>query len=470
MAIPVIDIFAGPGGLGEGFSSRFDIHGNRIFNIKLSIEKDPNAHETLRLRSFFRQFPKNAVPDEYYEVLRSNSWKERKRLINRLKTSFKLEWEAAEDESWCFELPYPEEFDKRGIKKGGYTTAQIEERNLEIDERINAALGGSKNFLLIGGPPCQAYSLVGRARNQGIRKEDHRVHLYKEYLRIIAKHQPAVFVMENVKGLLSSEVDGAKIFNLIKEDLSDPSSVFPDQKCPRYKIFSLITESHSYDEFGQPLYNTGNDYLIKSEQYGVPQKRHRVILLGVRQDIKHQGEYLEPKEEISLESVIDALPKLRSGINRRFDKYHKTETYSNGNPKRLYINLEDSDDLWRKVIQNQIDKLRSWGDLSLNGLSNGPSSYPLGIGGEFVPCDESIRLDHPLSNWYLDPSLKGVPNHESRSHLTQDLMRYMFAGLYVEKKGDFPRLKDYAEHHQTHHHPSNNINEEYIQKLQASRS
>ena len=67
--IPVIDLFAGPGGLGEGFSSFVD-SGVQPFRIKLSIEKDSTAHQTLQLRSFFRKFPQNQVPDAYYDYLR----------------------------------------------------------------------------------------------------------------------------------------------------------------------------------------------------------------------------------------------------------------------------------------------------------------------------------------------------------------------------------------------------------------
>lgn len=73
--ITVIDLFAGPGGLGEGFST-FDEPGYTPFRIGLSIEKDPFAHKTLRLRSFFRQFPKNEAPSVYYEILREEGgWK-----------------------------------------------------------------------------------------------------------------------------------------------------------------------------------------------------------------------------------------------------------------------------------------------------------------------------------------------------------------------------------------------------------
>ena len=63
--VPVIDLFAGPGGLGEGFSSL----SGRKFKIALSIENDPGAHRTLRLRAFYRQF-NGKVPEEYYDVLK----------------------------------------------------------------------------------------------------------------------------------------------------------------------------------------------------------------------------------------------------------------------------------------------------------------------------------------------------------------------------------------------------------------
>ncbi|MFX7506969.1 DNA cytosine methyltransferase, partial [Acinetobacter baumannii] len=71
-------------------------------------------------------------------------------------------------------------------------------------------------WVLIGGPPCQAYSLVGRARNRGVTgskaEEDPRHFLYKHYLKILRKYAPAAFVMENVKGILSSKVGGELMF------------------------------------------------------------------------------------------------------------------------------------------------------------------------------------------------------------------------------------------------------------------
>ena len=70
MPIPVIDLFAGPGGLGEGFSS-YTNSSTHPFEIALSIEKDPAAHKTLKTRALIRQF-KNEIPEEYYEFLRSD--------------------------------------------------------------------------------------------------------------------------------------------------------------------------------------------------------------------------------------------------------------------------------------------------------------------------------------------------------------------------------------------------------------
>ncbi len=74
--IPVIDLFAGPGGLGEGFSSLTDADGRRRFEVKISIEKDEIAHKTLSLRALFRSFPDGKVPDCYYDYVRGKITRE----------------------------------------------------------------------------------------------------------------------------------------------------------------------------------------------------------------------------------------------------------------------------------------------------------------------------------------------------------------------------------------------------------
>ncbi|WP_248724029.1 DNA cytosine methyltransferase [Seonamhaeicola sp. ML3] len=407
--IPIIDLFAGPGGLGEGFMSLKDNDRENVFDIKLSIEKEENAHKTLTFRSFFRQFIKNnkRVPEDYYRALREPDLIKRESFIEEILDKYE-EGVLAKKEARLIEL-------------GGENWP-----SKKVDKIINSQLSNRKNWVLIGGPPCQAYSNVGRSRVGGIYKEDHRVYLYEEYLRIIKKHKPAVFVMENVKGLLSAKIDGEKVFDWMKRDLKVGNS---------YEIHSLV----------KPIAKD-SDFLIKSEKYGVPQKRHRVILLGVRKDFSHNGEYLKEKKEVTLKSVIDNLPKVRSGLNRSFTHYHSTEVYKNGKPKRLYENVPDSSVNWLKEMSKNIKQIKVWGELELNGLTDGPREIELDTGAEYLKANNLIPRNHILKDWYIDKRLRGVVNHESRSHLTQDLMRYLFAGLYVEKHKRFPRLNDYAEH------------------------
>jgi len=208
--IPIIDLFAGPGGLGEGFMSLKNAEGKSYFDIKLSIEKDVSAHKTLTWRSFYRQFDKKGlpIPKEYYQAYKEPNIERREKLIEETLDKYP-EGKTAREEARLVELgssQWPKE---------------------SVDKMITKRLGKNKDWVLIGGPPCQAYSMAGRSRVGGINKQDHRVYLYKEYLRIIAEHHPTVFVMENVKGLLSAKVDGNLMFDLIKEDLTNPSRFIP---------------------------------------------------------------------------------------------------------------------------------------------------------------------------------------------------------------------------------------------------
>ena len=201
--IPVVDLFAGPGGLSEGFNAFQDSAGRQAFKTVLSIEKDVFAHETLKLRSFFRLFPRKDVPEEYYDHLRGKL--ERQQLYQ----SYPEESARADAEAWNAELGNNQSFPSD-----------------KIDRRISESLNGGENWILIGGPPCQAYSIAGRSRVIPVDPEkyekDQRHFLYKAYLRIIAEHRPSLFVMENVKGILTSEVAGKRIIDRILSDLREP--------------------------------------------------------------------------------------------------------------------------------------------------------------------------------------------------------------------------------------------------------
>jgi DNA (cytosine-5)-methyltransferase 1 len=418
--IPVIDLFAGPGGLGEGFSSVYNLN-KRVFDIKLSIEKEENAHQTLELRSFFRSFDKAEVPEEYYKVLEETNLKKKKELKLALFDKYPKEYQKAKLEAWNAELggkDFPSEL---------------------IDERIKKALGKSRKWVLIGGPPCQAYSIVGRARVGGIDNEDHRVYLYKEYLRIIAVHHPSVFVMENVEGLLSAKVNGEKVFSWILRDLQNPSLVFKSISSPKYKIYSLTTEPESYDLFNVPSYLDHRDYLIKSEKYGVPQKRHRVILLGIREDINSTPSILKiQNKELELINIIGDLPKIRSGLSRSFISSIIIE----GKKKRAYIREKNSDENWEQIVNSFREEIISWNGFAKNYPRKKIRVPKKGIGSEFITCNTPSKRN-PLFFWYFDPKLNGVCNHESRSHLIQDLKRYMFSSMFAKTNNRFPKLHEY---------------------------
>ncbi len=130
-SIPIIDIFAGPGGLGEGFSAFTPNKTDFPFRIKLSIEKDVFAHQTLILRAFFRQFAKSGIPAEYYAYLRGEITKEE--LFNK----HPQQYENAKKEAWRIEL-------KSGNRE-------------RVKKQVSKALNGADKWVLIGGPPCQAY-------------------------------------------------------------------------------------------------------------------------------------------------------------------------------------------------------------------------------------------------------------------------------------------------------------------------
>lgn len=433
--IQVIDLFAGPGGLGEGFSSVIE-NAERSFDIKLSIEMNPDAHNTLELRSFYRQFKPNNAPKKYYEVLKESNLVKREEKKRKLYKAYPKQYVVAKEEAWL---------------------AELGSENLpakEVDDKIENLLDKRKNWVLIGGPPCQAFSLVGRSRVGGIDKDDHRVYLYKEYLRIIAVHKPAVFVMENVKGLLSAKVKDEKVFDLMLGDLQNPSQLYEEGSGDHYNIYSLSTHVSHKDENNIVHNKDGKSYLIKSENYGIPQKRHRVILLGVRKDIKVQPGILKEKDSyINLIDVIDDLPKLRSGLNRTFIGYDETyqgnaesksEPEKETKKKRLYRKEFDSDENWLNTISKFRNEILSGSELNLKDSIQKNENFEYGVGSEFIKC-RGLSKENPLYDWYVDEKIGGVTNHISRSHLTQDLKRYLYSSIYSKKHKRFPRLKDFNE-------------------------
>lgn len=396
--IPVIDIFAGPGGLGEGFSSLELPAGKPIFRIKLSIEMDRYAHKTLELRAFYRQFKKGEVPVAYYQYLKGEITRD------ELFKKHSVECELAKQEAWLAELG---KADRKLVRK-----------------RIKDALGGADSWVLIGGPPCQAYSLVGRSRmigeNPGKYETDPRHLLYREYLHILADHRPPVFVMENVKGLLSAKLKHQNTIDLILTDLRDPSKAIGKKggKSPSYRLFSVSKPNGRL--LGEP---EPEDFIVRSEDHGIPQSRHRIIILGIRSDIFNDNPKLLTRgERVPIEDVIDDLPKLRSGLSKEMDGLDSWQNAIRSIGKAEWMG--ELEPLLRKAINKAIKEMGT-------NLTRGCSFMKTNT----VPAK--------YKEWYVDKNLGGVCNHETRTHLTSDLHRYFFASVYAEVTGKSPTLRDF---------------------------
>lgn len=395
-SIPVVDLFAGPGGLAEGFSAVRNASGERVFDVRVSIEKDPIAHRTLFLRALYRAFPKERVPDCYYDYIRN--FITRDQLLANPAVAFAAE--RAEDEARNATL--------------GETPAA------EIDEWIKRAIGGVDPWVLIGGPPCQAYSIAGRSRMRSADpkafEEDKRHFLYREYLRIIRRFSPAVFVMENVKGMLSSTHGGSLIFERILGDLSRPGS-----DC-EYEIRSFVVQGSA--ETLKPA-----DFVIQAEEHGVPQMRHRVILFGIRKDLaqkKHEPLARALLPAVSVNDAISGLPSLRSRLSRE----------------------EDSFDSWLDVFRTATRSLKGWkNEARIRVEERMRTAQKMAFasrscGAPYLNRPVRISPTTPLDlqHWFKDDRIGGVTLHEARAHMRPDLHRYLFAACYAAEFGLTPKL------------------------------
>lgn len=412
MAIPVIDIFAGPGGLGEGFSALTNENGTRKFKIALSIEKEPFAHQTLTLRSFFRQFEVGQVPTDYYKMMRGEISLEE--LYNRWPEQSK----AAKEEAILAKLGTEEDCISHE----------------EVDEKIRKVLGNDRNWLLIGGPPCQAYSVVGRSRRQEKildEKKDVRVELYKQYLRILAIHSPAVFVMENVKGILSAETKESPVFSKILKDLADPAIAYNsdeqyiqnDLVCPGYRIYSIVKKPKNYDDNGNPIYDH-SDYIIHAEEYGVPQTRHRVILLGIRVDINIHPTPIETEKVVPISKVLQGLPRLRSSLSKTKDSFEAWKSIIE-QTKNTIATKTLSEDIIQEIEHNK----------------NSIQPFKYNSGKNFIATEE-INSNYKPS-WFLDKKIEGICNHSARGHMMSDIQRYFFVSCYGKVKQISPKLAEF---------------------------
>lgn len=393
--ISVVDLFAGPGGLAEGFSS-VPATAGPAFRVALSVEKEATAFRTLRLRSFYRQFGGHP-PRAYYDYIAGRI------KIDQLADSHTGEWTEACRETFQLELGRPE-------------------TNEVLDPLLDGIARRARGLsVLVGGPPCQAYSLVGRARNRGtagyVASDDNRHFLYREYIRILKRLKPAVFVMENVKGILSSSVDGDPIFDRI---LSDLRSAGGDSDS-----YQLVPLAPSASE---------SDFVLKSEHYGIPQTRHRVIILGIRADLFRTlpatGLCLKRQPDFrTVATVLSGMPRLRSGLSRS----------------------DDSSGQWAAVAGDAVMRAAR-ACQSTGGITAELAGRLVDVSQQIIRSGSKLRRsstvpsnvqDAYLNAWLSDPDLDGLPNHETRGHMPEDLARYAFVAAFAESFSRSPRAEEF---------------------------
>lgn len=293
------------------------------FDVRLCIEKDSAPINTLWTRVFYHQFKTTRPPDSYYEYVSGE--------IDR--------------NELC--LRHPKETHEATLR-----CLQIELGHSEVNEEIttdniNRATANASDWVLIGGPPCQAYSTIGRVKNQSLEHynpdTDIRFGLYREYLKIIGAHWPSVFVMENVRGLLSASYRQESIFNRMLTDLREPAHALEldgiaTSHAHQYRLYSVVSNASFLDNMGKVPIPT--EFIVRSEEYRVPQARHRVIILGVRDDILAKPEPLLPAtEKVNASAVLNGLPRVRSGLSR-----------------------QDSPDKWIKAVK-EIEEQLWWDDI-----------------------------------------------------------------------------------------------------------
>ncbi len=405
--ILVIDLFAGPGGLGEGISSCSDDTGNNPFQIAISVEKEPSAHKTLTTRSFYRKIKDNPIArEDYYSYVKGKLTRE------ELFSKYPEQSQIAQEET----LSAPK---------------ALGEDNELIHERISELISEHKGpKVVIGGPPCQAYSLAGRSRNAGIKdykaEKDSRNFLYMEYLKVISIAQPDIFIMENVRGILSAKINGKVMFPQILKDLRKPGRVTKIKNVPGYRIYSLVVEA---EKPKNPQYKDSADFLIRSELYGIPQARHRVILVGVREDNKSvPGTITQVEGTVNVKSILSDLPSLRSGFSKQKDSTNNWTKTVKKHAKQLKKILKDN------YTKEQID------DLNLEPITGLPRNST-----EHSLIEES-QIPSPLKEWLLDHDLNYVCNHDTRGHMEADLLRYAFCSAFAQlNNGISPKSRDFPE-------------------------
>lgn len=271
-----IDLFSGAGGLTEGFTQAG-------YNILAHVEKEFPACLTLKTRLAYHHLKKIGNLDIYKKYIKGD--------ISR-------------DELYSH---IPKEILDTVINQ------EINDNTIdEIFTQLDSLIENKPIDIIIGGPPCQAYSLVGRARSKDRMESDERNYLYKQYLKFLDRYKPNVFVFENVRGLLSAH-NGRLLPQIISE----------------------------MEELGY----TVEKRLLDAKDFGVPQTRKRLIIIGWKKNINFSYPAFEKIENnITINELFNDLPSLNPGESVLYKNF-KTK-----NESLVRTNIFDSE--WNILTQH----------------------------------------------------------------------------------------------------------------------
>lgn len=181
----------------------------------------------------------------YYNTLASVEWNKKPNdvLIKRLKS--KYGYQDVEQRALHFDIQRTDEL------LNGWSDDPEYGSSIGLKSIVN----NRKVHLIVGGPPCQAYSLAGRIQDKEGMKNDYRNYLFESYLKVVGAFKPKLIVFENVEGMLSAKPDGVNIIEKIKQGFMDLG-------------YELVDDIR-------------NNALLDLSEFGVPQLRKRVILVGL---------------------------------------------------------------------------------------------------------------------------------------------------------------------------------------------
>jgi len=255
--IKVLDLFAGAGGFSEGFI-------NAGCDMVAHIEMDKDACETIRTRMVYHALKNQNKLVEYKKYMLDKI--ERDALVKEHNLQNEIDSVICEK-----------------IAKNSYK---------ELFKSIHKRLGGKSLDIIIGGPPCQAFSVIGRSRDKNTMKWDRRNTLYKYYIEFLKEFKPKIFVFENVPGLLSAAK--SRHFNTMKR--------------------MMIEEGYEVDH-----------RILNAAEYGVPQRRRRVILIGwnKKSKLEKYPDFKKIEKNYLVKDFLWTLPKLNAGQNIQAREYEE---------------------------------------------------------------------------------------------------------------------------------------------------